>query len=79
MICVFVGNVGSVIANLEMFPCTVENDGFCIYINGTCVYEDYDAEEGVIEEVYSDLMQLLTMTLKEDYPTDEVQVFQVGD
>lgn len=78
MMCVFVGNAGSVVANLDSFPLTVEIDAFCIYINGICVYTDYDAEDGVIEEAYSDLMQMLAVTIKEEYPTKEVQVFQVG-
>lgn len=73
MMCVFVGNIGSVIANTEMFPVTVELVDYGLYINGICVYEDEE-----LNEAYSNLMQLLTVTLKEEYPTDEVQVFQVG-
>jgi hypothetical protein len=76
--CVFVGNAGSVVANLDSFPLTVEIDAYCIYINGICVYADYDAEEGVIEDVYSDLMQMLAVTIKDEYPTDKVKIFQVG-
>lgn len=78
MMCVFVGNVGSVIANTEMFPVTVELVDYGLYINGICVYEDEELNEEIVNEAYSNLMQLLTVTLKEEYPTDEVQVFQVG-
>lgn len=79
MMCLFVGNVGSVAVNIEMFPCNIECMDYGLYVNGVCVYEDEEFDEEVIFETYSNLMQMLTVTLKSEYPTDEVQVFQVGE
>ena len=79
MMCVFVGNTGSVAVNVDMFPCNVECMYDGIYINGVCIYVDEECDEEVVSEVYSHLMQLLTVTLKEEYPSDEVHVFQVGE
>ena len=79
MMCLFVGNVGSVIAKIENFPLTIENCGYYICINGVCVYDDEEADEDYVQEVYNNLMQTLAITLKGHYPCDDVVVVQVGD